>query len=178
MLDRCERCGVAIERGGELDLEAELEAVSRRADDGSLTIDCPNRASLQAFLGGGAWAPLDRVPGRLVLNPRSLALLAERTGHRLGEVSFPPAGRGLAWMWQTIVNALTLRNNFARDALARRIRPASRRERLGFAIDAMVSVLAAPLVALAAIPLEVIASLLGRGGRMVAQARRSPGGGG
>jgi hypothetical protein len=173
VLDRCEECGVVVERGRELDLGAELVALSGPGAGGKITIDCANRASLQAFLGGAAWAPLDRLPGRLALTPRSLELLAERNGYQLGEISFPPTGRSMAWMWQTIVNALTLRNNFARDMLAGRIRPTGTRERLAAGVDAVASVLAAPLVALVAIPLEAIASTFKRGGRMIASAERS-----
>ncbi|HSI79504.1 MAG TPA: hypothetical protein VK919_02525 [Solirubrobacterales bacterium] len=175
VLDRCEDCGVAVERGRPIDHAAELDAISERASDGSLLIDCPNRASLQAVLGGGAWAPLDGLPGRLALTPRSLALLAERTGHRLDGVSFPPLGPGQRWMWQTIVNAFTFHNNFAHHAWARRLRPAGARGRAAFAIDAVVTVLAAPLVAIVSFPLEAIASLANRGGRIVAAATRPPG---
>lgn len=172
VLDRCESCGVAVERGHALNLAAELEAISEPAADGSLVIDCANRASVQAMLGGSAWAPLDRLPGRLALTPRSLALLAERTGHELDEVSFPPLGQGQRWMWQTIVNAFTFNNNFARDAWARRLRPAGGRGRTRFAIDTVVTVLAAPLVAIVSFPLEAIASLVNRGGRIIAKATR------
>jgi len=174
VLDRCESCGVAVERGREIDLAAELEAISDRSPDGELVVDCPNRASFQSLLGGGAWAPLDRLAGRLALTPRALSLLAERNGYRLEEVSYPPLGPGQRWMWQTIVNAFTFHNNFARDAWARRLRPRGGRGRVAFAVDVIVTVLAAPLVAIVSFPLEAIAAGVSRGGRMVANARRDP----
>jgi hypothetical protein len=170
VIDRCEACGVAVERGREVDLEAELRAISVAADDASIAIFCPNRASLQSALGGDAWSPLDRLPSRLALTPRSLSLLAERTGYRLGEVGFPPLGPGQAWMWQTLLNALTFHNNFARDVRAGRLRAGRGRGRWAFAIDAVVSVLAAPLVAVVSFPLEAVATLLRRGGQIRATA--------
>lgn len=170
VIDRCEACGVAVERGRELDLEAELRAVSEPLSDDSMVIVSPNRASLQAALGGDAWAPLDRLPGRLALTPRSLSLLAERNGYRLGDVGFPPLGPSQAWMWQTLLNALTFHNNFAREVRGRRLRPRKGRGRWAFAIDAVVTVLAAPLVALVSIPLEALGTMARRGGQMRASA--------
>lgn len=172
MIDRCEACGVAVERGREVDLEAELRAVSEPVSEGSIAIVSPNRASLQAALGGDAWAPLDRLPGRLALTPRSLSLLVGRNGYRMSEIGFPPLGPSQVWMWQTLINALTFHNNFARDARAGRLRAKKGRGRWAFAVDAVVTILAAPLVALISIPLEAIATLVRRGGRMRARAAR------
>jgi hypothetical protein len=175
VIDRCEGCGVAVERGRPVDLDDELRAISQPASDGSLTIASPNRASLQAALGGDGWAPLDRLPGRLALTPRSLSLLAERSGYPMVEIGYPPAGPSQFWMWQTLVNALTFQNNFAREVRAGRLRPWKGRRRWAFAIDSVVTILAAPLVALISIPLEAIASLARRGGQMRATASPSRG---
>lgn len=172
VIDRCEACGVAVERGRPVDLDAELNAISEPDSQGSLRIASPNRASVQAALGGDGWAPLDRLPGRLGLTPRSLSLLAERNGYRVTEIGFPPAGPSQLWMWQTLVNALTLHNNFARDVRAGRLRPSKGRRLWAFAIDTVVTILAAPLVALISVPLEAIASLARRGGQMRAIASR------
>ena len=73
-------------------------------------------------------------------------------------------------MWQTILNSFTFNENFAREARARRLRPGAGRGRLAFAIDTLVTVLAAPVVALVAFPLELIAALAGRGGELIAVA--------
>lgn len=177
VFDRCESCGVAVERDGELDLARELRAVSTAGATGELSIDCPNRASAQAALGQSAWAPLDRLPGRLALTPSSLELLVARCGYTLGPVSFPPAGRNFGWMWQTIINAFTFSDNLARDVIARRHPPVRGRARVGRALDTLVSVLAAPIVALISLPLEAAAALANRGGRMVTTARRGHGDG-
>ena len=76
-------------------------------------------------------------------------------------------------MWQTILNAFTFHENFARQVRAGTLRPGGARGRLKFGIDAVVTVLAAVPVALVSAPLELVAALLGRGGELVAVARRS-----
>jgi hypothetical protein len=76
-------------------------------------------------------------------------------------------------MWQTLVNGLTFHNNFAREVRAGRLRPSNARGQVSFAIDCIVSVLAAPLVVLASVPLELAGVVLGRGGEIEATARRA-----
>jgi hypothetical protein len=173
VLDRCEGCGVALARDGEVDLQVELEAVADRRDDGALVIAAPNRRSVQAALGEAGWAGLAARRGRFVLTPGALELLLERNGLSTAGVGSPPVGKSQAWMWQTLMNALTLRANFAADVRAGRVHPAGWRQRTAFAIDVLVTVLAAPLIALVSFPLELVASLLGRGGQLVATARPS-----
>ena len=75
-------------------------------------------------------------------------------------------------MWQTMLNGLTFHPNFAREARAGRLRPSTSRGRFVFAIDAVVTVLGAPLVLLLSAPLELGASLARRGGELAATARR------
>jgi hypothetical protein len=69
-------------------------------------------------------------------------------------------------MWQTLLNGLTFHPNFAREVGAGRLRPGNARSRLAFALDSVVTVLGAPLIALLSIPLESVASLLHRGGEL------------
>ena len=164
VIDRCDSCGAGIGRDEPIDLDATLAALSRPRPDGSLIVQAPNRASLQAGVGREAWAALAEAPGGLLLTPRSLELVAERTGHTVARLRFPRLGRNQTWMWQTLLNGLTFNANFAREARAGRLRPASARGRLAFAIDLVVTVLAAPLVARVAVPLELGAALAGRGG--------------
>jgi hypothetical protein len=168
VLDRCESCGVALERDVEIDLSAELVAISRPRPDGSSALECPNRASIQAAIGGEGWSALSLAPRRLLLSPRSLELLAERNGRAIEGITFPPLGPNQAWMWQTLVNGLTFHPNFAREVRAGRLRPANARSRLAFVVDSVVTVLAAPLVALVSVPLELAAALARRGGVMTA----------
>jgi hypothetical protein len=130
-----------------------------------------NRRSWQASLGGEGWAALDLHAGRLLLTPRALELLAERTGAEVEEVRFPVLGRNQVWMWQTLLNALTFHPNFAREVRAGRLRMSNSRNRFAFVADCVATVLAAPLVLLASVPLELVAVLSRRGGAMVAPLR-------
>ena len=80
-------------------------------------------------------------------------------------IRYLPAA-GIASMWQTLLNLLTFHHNFASEAASGRLRPSSGRGRLVFAIDAMVTVLAAVPVALLAAVFEGGAVIARRGGVM------------
>lgn len=173
VLERCEECGAGVEAGaGPVDLDFELRALETKLEDGARGLVAANRRSWQASLGGEGWAAIDRRPGRLLLTPEALRLLAERTGTELGPSSFPRFGQNQGWMWQTLLNGLTFHPNFAREVRAGRLRPANARSRFAFAVDCVVTALAAPLVGLASVPLELIAALSGRGGKLVAAVRQ------
>ncbi|MET0128246.1 MAG: hypothetical protein ABW249_06630 [Solirubrobacterales bacterium] len=173
VIDRCENCGVAVERGRELDLGAEWEAVCRAGEPEVREIAIPNRASFQAWIGEVGWAAIDRFPGRLLHTPASLELLAQRNGHRLDRARTPISGRAQGWMLQTMLNGLTFHPNFAREVRAGRLRAGnSPRGRWAFAIDSVVTVLGAPLVLLLSAPSELVAALARRGGELTASARR------
>lgn len=173
LIDRCEDCGAGIQQGPEVDLAAELDAlVEDGPGDGTRTIVALNRASWQAGIGGDGWAALTEWDRRLLLTPRALELLLEHNGLEPEKPAFPPWGANQRWMWQTLLNGITLHTNFATEVLAGRLRPANARGRFSFAADAVASLLATPLVGLISLPLEAIAALFGRGGRMVVRARR------
>lgn len=169
VIDRCESCGVALEHDGDLDLTAEWEAILGAGAGGRGAVSIPNRASLQAAIGVEGWAAIELSPGRMLLTPRSLELLAERNGQALDPRRSPLCGRQQAWMWQTLVNGLTFHPNFAREVRAGRLRPSTARSRLAFAVDSVVTVLGAPLIALVSVPLELTAALAGRGGEIRAR---------
>ena len=172
VIDRCEECGAGVEEAAEpIDLARELRAVEVELGDGVRGVRAANRRSWQASLGGEGWAPIDARPGRLLLTPRALELLAERAGVPLGEVAFPPLGPNQGWMWQTLLNGLTFHPNFIREVRAGRLRPATARNRFAFFADCVASVLAAPLVLLVSAPLELLAALAGRGGAIQARLR-------
>jgi hypothetical protein len=176
VLDRCEGCGVAVERGAEIDFSRELDAISETEPGGPRWAQLPNRASLQASIGREAWAAIDATNGALVHTPRSLNLLAERAGYEVDSLGFSVLGPNQAWMWQTLLNGLTLHPNFAREAMSGRLRPSTGRGRLAFTVDLVASLLAAPLIALVSVPLELIGVALRRGGLIRARlATRSPG---
>ena len=165
---RCESCGVALERDLEVDLAREWGAIERSEENPPGSIAVPNRASLQAWIGVGGWAAVERSAGRLMLTPRSLELLAERNDRSIERIRYPLWGRSQGWMWQTMLNGLTFHPNFFGQVRAGRLRPANARSKPAFYLDAMVTTLGAPLVAIASIPLELIAALARRGGEIVA----------
>ena len=71
---------------------------------------------------------------------------------------------GMALMWQTLLNLLTFHRDFAPEALSGRLRPSGGRGRAAFAIDAMVTVLAAIPTAILAVAIEGGAVIARRGG--------------
>lgn len=168
ILDRCEECGLGAVREAVLDDEALLGGVETK--DGRLLLTAANRRSLQAALGEGRWAALDLPSTPFVLTSAALRKVLERRGYAIRRLRFPLAGANQRWMWQTLMNAITLHPNFAREALARRLTPATARSPWAFALDAVVSVVAAPLVALVSIPVEAAAALAHRGGLMRVEA--------
>lgn len=169
LIDRCTGCGAGVERTGTVDLDAELAGITC-GDGGSRQLRAPNRASLQSGLGGEGWAGLGAMSGQLLHTPRSLALLAEHGGVEIERVRFPRAGSPQAWMWQTLVNGLTLHPNFAREVRAGRLTAATARSRIAFTVDCIATVLAAPFVAVVSAPLELLASLLRKGGEISVRA--------
>ena len=176
LVDRCERCGVGIERrSGPVDLQGELERIEVEGRVGLRTFAAPNRASWQGSLGGDGWAALAEWRGRLLLTPRAFGLLAEKNGLAPEKPAFPPAGLNQRWLWQSILNGITLHHNFLTEVRAGRLRMANSRGPVQFAADMVASVLATPFVLLISIPLEAVASLAGRGGRMVLRAREGSG---
>ena len=173
VLERCERCrlGVAANLAPANSASALLGS-ARQGSDGRVELRVANRASVQASLGAGHWAALEP-ERRLYPTPESLPPLAAAAGLEIEELRFPRRGQGQAWMWQTILNAFTFHENFARKVRAGTLRPGNARGRVRFGIDVVVTALAALPVALVSAPLELIAALIGRGGELVAVTRRS-----
>ena len=164
------------ERANPFDLAAELARIEvEGGPDGARTFAAPNRASWQSSLGGDGWAALAEWPGRLLLTPRAFALLAEKNGLEPEKPAFPPVGPNQRWLWQSILNGITLHNNFLTEVRAGRLRMANSRGPGQYVADMLASCLATPFVLLVSVPLEAIASLAGRGGRMVVRARAASG---
>ncbi len=147
---RCERCGLAV-KGAPADRDEAAAAAAAAVADG----DAPNRASLQAWIGGSGWSALE--PGRRFLfTAESLRLL----GH--------PGGRArpaIGGMWQTLLNAFTFGHDIALGRLGRAT-PAPANQLWQRRLDLGISLLATPLVLPAALIAELIAAAAGRGGRL------------
>lgn len=173
LIDRCDECKAGIVRSPEpLDFERELRQISYEREGGGLELRTPNRASLQAGIGGEGWAALGLEKGLILHTPRSLELLAERSGLQYEGAGFPPWGPSQGWMWQTLINGLTLHTNFAREVRGGRLRISNARSRFAFVADSVATVLAAPFVFIASVPLEAFAAMIKRGGWIVARAKR------
>src|SRR5262249_5821310 len=163
VLDRCENCGL----------------IARRTDNGGdptpelapgPELRLPNGASWQARIGGEHWAGLDLPAQRTVLNPRALELLLPKRGLRPARVRQTVFGPNQMWMWQTLLNAFTFHDNFAREVASGRLTPrSSRRNFAAFVIDALLTLFAALPVAIVALPLELIAVVVDRGGEIVVE---------
>ena len=166
VIERCENCGVALDRDREADRAQEWAAVARLADAGA--VELPNLASLQAAIGVQGWTAIEDFPGRLMLTPRALELLGERTGNAVGPVSTPACRQGQLGMWRTMLNGLTFHPNFEREVRAGRLTIATSRGRVRYLADVVVTVLGAPLVLLVSAPFELVGALLKRGGVMTA----------
>jgi hypothetical protein len=142
---RCERCGLGV-AGGLAGREEVLAALTGQTR-------LPNGASFQARLGGSGWAGLE--PGRRFLfTPESLRLLGVE-----GAVGRPY----VAGAWQTLLNAFTFGHNVALASLGRGSGTAAAHP-WQRAVDAVVSVLATPLVLVGAVLVEGAAAIAGRGG--------------
>jgi hypothetical protein len=176
VLDRCERCGAAVARSSPVHpasgprprdaADAEVAELLGDPIDGHAELSCPNRRSLQAGIGEGNWAALELPERPLQLTRAGLEAIVARRGLTVTSVRYPVFGRNQRWMWQTLLNALTFQPNFAREALAGRLRPGTTDRPLMFFVDLVVTVLATPLVALLSVPAETLAALARRGGEM------------
>ena len=147
---RCERCGLAV-KGDPAEAEEATAAASKVAAEG----EAPNRASLQAWIGGSGWFALEP-DRRFLFTSESLRLL----GH--------PGGRprpAVAGMWQTLLNAFTFGHDVALGRIGRATatsapKPWQRR------VDLAISLLATPLALPVALVAELLAAAAGRGGRL------------
>jgi hypothetical protein len=165
LIDRCENCGLVVAREAAPSAEAAMSGLLAGAGraNGAVSFRAGNAASLQAWLGAENWAALRPSDQSVKLTPRAAGLLLARSGleHRRTR---QPASAGIASMWQTLLNLLTFHRDFASEAASGRLRPGTGRGRAAFAIDAVVTVLAAVPTAILAVLLEGGALLARRGG--------------
>jgi hypothetical protein len=171
VLDRCEECGLVVNRAAEPpDVGAELALLERRRGG----IVAPNRRSWQASIGAAQWAGLELERRRLHLTQESARLLLEGRDWIVAGVGTPFSLAAYARMWQTLVNAFTLRENFARELRAGRLRPRRSRERAALALDGLVTLLLALPLAILALPAELAATVAARGGELTIDAVGPP----
>ncbi len=156
---RCESCGLGVV-GAPGDAEEALRGLDRfRGDDQDLRI--ANRASFSAWVGGAGWAGLER-GSRYLFTVESVRRLVAHRDQIVKSARWSP-GAGIATMWQTILNGFTLGRNVALGALGRSKsvpaeKPWQRR------LDTFVTVAVAIPALLVAVPMELAAAALRRGG--------------
>ena len=125
---------------------------------------CPGLARRQALGGPGAQAaPLPDSRSRCQRWPPPRA-------SRSSELACPRRGRGQAWMWQTILNALTFTRTSPARSAPGTLRPGGARGPPQVRNRRVVTALLAIPVAIVSVPLELVAALAGRGGELVAVA--------
>jgi hypothetical protein len=157
-VSRCESCGLGVV-GGPGSAEEALRELDRLGDQEGVTI--VNRASFSAWIGGAGWAGLER-GSRYLFTIEAVRRLVAGRDQVVSSARWSP-GIGITTMWQTILNGFTFGRNGALGALGRAgavpaSKPWQRR------LDAVIDVVVALPVLLLAVPLELIAAALRRGG--------------
>jgi hypothetical protein len=159
---RCEACGLGVvgDPGDGAEALAALERL-RIEGGGDPRYRIANRASLQASLGGSGWALIE-TDSRYLFTTEAVRRLASGRDQQVARVRWRP-GSSTATMWGTLLNSFTWGRNVALGALGRAVTtPADRRWQRG--MDATISVVATPIVLLAALLMETGAAVAGRGG--------------
>jgi hypothetical protein len=156
---RCEACGLGVlAETGDSGL-ALTDFDLGRTDDGLIAFD--NKASFQASLTGAGWAGLE-TERSYRFTPEAVArLVAFRDQKVVGrKLAF---GRSLIGMWQSAINTFTFGHNVALGTLGDT--PSVDADR-GWkrAIDWFITVVLAVPVFILALPLEALATLVGRAG--------------
>jgi hypothetical protein len=155
-VQRCESCGLGVVAGG--DLESALAALERQTSEGTIRI--ADRSGFAAWIGGAGWAGLEPNTHYLFTAEAVRRLVATRDQVVSARWS---AGAGIGLMWQTILNGFTFGRNIALGAMGRGAaapaeRPWQRR------LDAVISIAVAIPAMIFAVPMELLAALLRRGG--------------
>jgi hypothetical protein len=149
---RCESCGLGVvgEPGG---VGEALAALDRAAGDGTRRI--LNRGGFSAWIGGAGWAGLEP-DARYLFTVESVRRLTANRDQAVTGVRWSPRA-GIATMWQTLLNSATFGHNLVFGTAV----PARRRwqRRIDWLTTAVLSIPAL----LVAVPLELLAAILGRG---------------
>ena len=159
-VSRCESCGLGVV-GDPPGLAEALRELDRLGDAGGLRI--ANRAGFSAWLGGAGWSGLQ--PGsRFLFTAEAVRRLIANRDQVVRASRWAP-GAGIAAMWQTVLNSVTFGRNVALGALGRAgaVAAAHAWQRR---LDGLISVVAAIPALLVAVPLELLAAALRRGGAL------------
>jgi hypothetical protein len=157
-VSRCESCGLGVVDGPGSEEEA-LRELDRLGAGQAARI--ANRAGFSAWIGGAGWAGLE-AGSRYLFTPESVRRLVAHRDQVVKSIRWSP-GAGIAAMWQTILNGFTFGRNVALGALGRS-RPVPAEQPWQRRLDIFVSAVVAIPALLVAIPLELAAAALRRGG--------------
>lgn len=157
-VSRCESCGLGVV-GGPGSAEEALRELDRIGSGQGVTI--ADRSGFSAWVGGAGWAGLERESRYLFTVEAVRRLVAHRD--QVVKSTRWSAGKGITAMWQTILNGFTFGRNGALGALGRSTavpagQPWQRR------LDTLINVVVAIPALLFAVPLELAAAALRRGG--------------
>lgn len=157
-VSRCESCGLGVvgESGG---AEEALRELDRLASEQTTRI--ANRGGFSAWIGGAGWAGLERDASYL-FTVEAVRRLVARRDQVVRSARWSP-GSGTAAMWQTILNGFTFGRNVALGALGRS-KPVPAEKPWQRRLDALISVVVSIPALLVAVPLELAAAALRRGG--------------
>lgn len=143
-VSRCESCGLGVV-GGPGSTEEALRELDLLGTEKGVTI--VNRGSFCAWIGGAGWAGLEQ-GSRFLFTIEAVRRLVAGRDQVVKSVRWSP-GRGIATMWQTLVNSATFGRNIVVGATIAAAKPWQRR------VDwAVIIVLAIPAAAVA-LPLEL-----------------------
>jgi hypothetical protein len=154
---RCESCGLAVAGEPPSAEEALRELDRRRVGE---VVGFANRLSLSAWIGGAGWAGLEP-DSRCLFTVEAVRRLLARRDQVVKAARWAP-GRGIATMWQTVLNGFTFGRNVALGSLGRSVATPSK-HRWQRRLDGLISVVVAIPAMLVALPLEAAAAAFGRG---------------
>jgi hypothetical protein len=157
-VSRCESCGLGVVGKPGSAAEA-LRELDRGGVEQGVTI--ANRGGFAAWIGGAGWAGLER-DARYLFTVEAVRRLIAHRDQVVSSAHWSP-GTGIAAMWQTILNGFTFGRNvalgaFGRSAAVPAEKPWQRR------LDALIDVVVAIPALVAAVPMELLAAAVGRGG--------------
>lgn len=152
-VSRCESCGLGAV-GGPGGSEEALRELDRLGDTQMVRI--ASRGSFSAWIGGAGWAGLE--PGaRYLFTVESVRRLVSHRDQVVRSARWSP-GKSIATMWQTLLNSATFGHNVVVGTSTTAAKPWQRR------VDWVVTVVLAIPALLVAIPLELVAAAMRRGG--------------
>jgi hypothetical protein len=156
---RCEACGLGVMSKSGSTADAIVDLGRGADDDGSVLF--ANKASLQAFVTGGAWSELGSGHS-YAFTPEAIRRLIATRDQIVDEIHWRP-GTAILNMWQSGINMFTFGHNLALSRFGRAVATPARKswQRL---LDGFITIVLAVPAMLFAVPIELIGGLFRHGG--------------